>query len=91
MPTERLTKLLEIIQAGEAGLPLVDAEAALFLRVKKTTMPVWRAQKKGPPFFLVGSSPRYLLSDLKMYLAQKKPQKKVSANVGRPSSKSLPR
>jgi hypothetical protein len=87
MAATPLSKLIDILKAGEAGMPLLPAEAAAFLRCEVGTLAVWRSKRKGPKYILCGTTPQYLLSDLKAYLLEAKPRKQVSPNVGRPPKK----
>lgn len=87
MATRKLNLLHEVAQLAASGIPLTDAQATVFLQLAEGTLAVWRAKKRGPRFVLVGTSPRYLKPDLDAYLAELKPQKRVSDKVGRPRGK----
>lgn len=42
------------------------------LGVRPDTLRCWRARKKGPPYILVGSKPRYVLADVDRWLESRR-------------------
>jgi len=83
-PPLRTEKLLEVAQLAAVGIPLTNEQAALYLQLSPATLPVWRAQKKGPQFILCGTSPRYTKQALDLWIQSCQTQRRVSPNVGRP-------
>jgi len=76
--------LLEIAAIAAAGIPLTTVQAAAYLQLAPGTLPVWRCHGDGPKFVLVGTSPRYLKTDLDAWIPSCRTQRRVSPNVGRP-------
>jgi hypothetical protein len=87
----RIESLLEIAQLAASGLPLNSEQAAGYLQLRPATLAVWRCAGRGPRFVLVGTSPRYLKSDLDQWISNCKTQRRVSPNVGRPAGRGKPR
>jgi len=55
-------------QAVKIGQQFITTEeAAKYLRLKRSTLEVWRVQGRGPVFVKFGGAVRYRVSDLEMY------------------------
>jgi hypothetical protein len=80
----KISKLLEVAQLASAGIALTTEQAALYLQLSASTLPVWRSQCKGPAFILCGTSPRYTKQALDEFVASCITRRKVSPLVGRP-------
>ncbi len=58
-----------MMSASAINIPLLnEKEMALMLRVSVSTLRRWRANRAGPNFVRIGSSIRYLQSDIQTYL-----------------------
>ena len=79
-------RIAELLKANP-DFPLLTSEAALYLRLNPGTLSIWRCQKRGPHFVLVGTGVRYLKKDLDEYIASCQTRRVVSPDVGRPVEK----
>jgi len=50
------------------GVPLVTAEAAIYLNVSESTMEKWRHYGKGPAYYKTSAKVYYFESDLKDWI-----------------------
>lgn len=46
--------------------------AAKVIGVKKQTLNIWRSQRKGPPYFKIGTLVFYMQSDLEQWVSQRR-------------------